>query len=391
MSRSIVAGRIAIGAAFLCVCLGMSAAVDAQPGVPPPLFTNPAEAMEFSRLNLPPGMKAGDILRDQPRYPEGDVADIYRVVLNTLYSANGKRPRIVVLYELADMRLVTCASQCPFIPKHKSRIDTLTLQNFRRATLTRRPIRADFQLRWPLEIIRARQQEALPHIAQRAPPYTTPERGMIEHPYWVGFMRAYPGAWGAAALTQVGFNARRTEAILQVRHGCGAYCGSMEIMLLRKSKGRWRVVERMPESSTDVDLGHRDLRFRGVGAKKPRAEVRAQYAADSLRKMRIPRAVRGRIMDTGSNAGVALARVSLHGGNAPNTPWDQVYSDSAGRYVFVNPPIGGAGIMAFCPKSTIRRGELAGGTGVGVEFGTDTTVDVGINMALCETPHSDQR
>src|SRR5450759_2459868 len=117
-----------------------------QVGAPPAQFSNPAEAQEFARRNLPPGVRPGDFLTDQPGYPEGDVADVYRAALDALYTTGDKRPAVVVLYDHAEMLVTTCYKPvCALLPDHNSVIDTLTLQDFRRATLTRRMIRPDFK------------------------------------------------------------------------------------------------------------------------------------------------------------------------------------------------------------------------------------------------------
>ena len=369
--------------AILC-CAFLASVARGQPGVPPPFFSDPKEAMEFARRNLPPGVRPGDILRDQPHYPSGDVAAVYRTVLDVLYDVRGATPRLVVLNEVADGRVVACGKAlCPFIPTHKSRIDTLTLQSFRRATLTRRLIRRDFKYRLRLTLLTESGRAALPGIGQRRVTGSS-GTGMTERPFWIGFMSAYPGAWGLATVTQVGFNPARNQALLQVRHSCGTYCSSTEIMFLRKSKGRWRVAERLPESSDSTDLGHQYLRFRGVGAGRPAVEMKAKQVSDSVRRMSVPRAIRGVLRDAGSGSSIAHARVSLHAGNTPNTPWDQVYSDSAGRYVFINPPVGGAGIMVYCPKSTARPGEILGVAGTDVEPGTDITVDLTLESQRCD-------
>jgi hypothetical protein len=199
-------------------------------------------------------------------------------------------------------------------------------------------------------------------------------------------MSKYPGAWGIAVLTQVGFNATRTEGILQVHQNCGTYCNSTEMMLLRKSNGRWQIVERMPETSQDTDLGHNDLRFRGVGARKPLVEVRAEHVADSIKKMRLPRAIRGVVTDSVSGIPIALARISIQPGDTPNSPWTQLYSDSRGRYVVSNPPLGSRVIEVHCPKSTYRAGSAVSNAGADIEAGTDTTIDFAIDMRLCDEP-----
>jgi hypothetical protein len=387
---SVICGRRIAHLAYVAVLIASGGSAESllcQPGVPPPLLTNPEEAREFARKNLPPGVKPGDILTDQPRFPGGDVAGVYGAVLDALYTVGRKRPPFVVLNELAEGRGVSCdMSPCPFIPVHKSKIDTLTMQDFRRATLTRRRIRPDFKYRLPVRFLTRAVQGQLPVIGDALPASVSRGSGPAEVSYWMGFMARYPGAWGAATVTQVGFNPRHTEALLQVRHACGAYCGSTEMMFLRKANGRWRIVERLTESAQDTDLGHKDLRFRGVGARKPQVEVRAEFVADSIRKMALPRAIRGTITNSATGAGIPLARISIHAGNTPNTPWTQAYTDAAGKYVVENPPVDGIGLMVYCPKTSRRPGDLISVAGTDMRAGLDTTVNFSINLSMCDDP-----
>lgn len=358
-----------------------------QVGAPPAQFSNPAEAQEFARRNLPPGVRPGDFLTDQPGYPDGDVADVYRVALDALYTTGDKRPAVVVLYDHAEMLVTTCYKPvCALLPDHNSVIDTLTLQDFRRATLTRRMIRPDFKYHLALTLFNPKDGQQLSASGEAIVRNTSQGTPNSENPFWIGFMSRYPGAWGMAVLTQVGFNPARTEAILQVHQNCGSYCNSIEMMLLRKSNGRWQVVERIAEASQDTDLGHDDLRFRGLGAKKPLVEVRAEHVADSIKKMRLPRAIRGVVTRSDSRSPIALAQISINPGDTANTPWSQLYSDSRGRYVISNPPLGSIVIGVHCPKSSYRAGAMVGAENADVKPGTDTTIDFAIDMRPCETP-----
>lgn len=381
--------RRALGCSLAAATIGLTGCAGSAkrvPGVPPALLTNPNEAQEFARRNLPPGVHAGDVLTDQPLYPDGDVADVYRAVLDTLlYTEGSKTSRLAVLYELAELRVVGCDKPaCPFVPDHQSLIDTLTLQDFRRVTLTRRPIRHDFRYHLPLTLLTATVQTELTAIGEGLLRGVNQGTSMSEMPFWIGFMSKYPGAWGSVGLTQVGFNPAHTEAILQVRYKCGTYCGSMEMILLRKSERRWRIVERMPEASQFTDLGHTDLRFRGVGAQKPLVEVRAEFVADSIRKMRLLRVIRGVVTNSASGSPIVLARVSIRAGETPNTPWAQGYTDSLGRYRFSDLPLGSTNIVVHCPKYTRRPGEMISVAEAGVAAGTDTTVDFPIQLNLCD-------
>ena len=373
--------------AALVACISWTCPAFGQAGASPAQFSSPEEAQEFARLNLPTGVHPGDFLTDQPQYPEGDVADVYRAALDALYTTGDKRPAVVVLYNHAEMLVTTCYKPvCALVPAHNSVIDTLTLHDFRRATLTRRMIRPGFKYHLPLTLFDPNDNRQLSAIGESLVRDASQGKGNSENPFWVGFMSRYPGAWGMAVLTQVGFNPARTEAILQVHQNCGSYCNSIEMMLLRKSNGRWQVVERMGETSQNTDLGHDDLRFRGLGAKKPVAEVRAEHVADSIKKMRSPRSIHGVVTRSPSGTPIALARISVNPGDTANTPWSQLYSDSRGRYVISNPPLGSIVIGVHCPKSTYRPGAMVGANNADVKPGTDTTIDFAIDMRPCDAP-----
>jgi hypothetical protein len=378
--------RRSLFAALVALISGTGAAFG-QAGGSPAQFSSPEEAQEFARLNLPIGVHPGDFVTDKHQYPEGDVADVYRAALDALYTTGDKRPAIVVLLNRAEMLATTCYKPvCALVPAHNSVIDTLTLHDFRRATLTRRMIRPDFKYHLPVRLFDPNDNRQLSAIGQSLVSDASQGKANSENPFWVGFMSRYPGAWGMAVLTQVGFNPARTEAILQVHQNCGSYCNSTEMILLRKSNGRWQVAERIGETSQDTDLGHDDLRFRGLGAKRPVAEVRAEQVADSIKKMRLPRSIHGVVTSSPSGTPVALARISVNPGDTANTPWSQLYSDSRGGYAITNPPLGSIVIGVHCPKSTYRTGVMVRTNNADVKPGTDTTMDFAIDMRLCDTP-----
>ena len=87
-------------------------------------------------------------------------------------------------------------------------------------------------------------------------------------PLWVEFRRKYPKAWGMAQLTKVGFNDGRTEALVQIRHGCGEECGSTETLFLKRIDGKWTVVERIPHYAS-ASLAKGSLRYRGPAGTTP--------------------------------------------------------------------------------------------------------------------------
>lgn len=61
--------------------------------------------------------------------------------------------------------------------------------------------------------------------------------------YWRAFRERFPHARGIMTFSRVGFNAARTQAVVNVSYSCGGLCGKGTIVLLyRDATGRWRVV-----------------------------------------------------------------------------------------------------------------------------------------------------
>src|SRR5258706_545185 len=66
-----------------------------------------------------------------------------------------------------------------------------------------------------------------------------------QSPYWLGFRKRFPGAWGYTVFTRVGFDRKLEHALVQVMHRCSSSCEHMEDMFLQKINGRWQVAERI--------------------------------------------------------------------------------------------------------------------------------------------------
>lgn len=350
--------------------------------------SSPETMRAFAAAHLPPGKRHGDFLTDKPDYPTGDTADVYRAVLDTLYVSSDGFPGQVVLYDVATTRVVTCTRMpCPIVPRGtRSEPKPETLNAFRVATLTRRHITPRFKYHIPLNLLSEEGQRELEidgrSIDARDSAAIRHRRGWREHPFWLGFQAKYPHAWGFAMLSTVGMNPQKNEAILQVGHRCGASCGSFETMILWKVRGRWHVIERVPEQSDSTDTGNESLRYRGVGAHSPLVDVRAQTRRDSIRAAELPRDIHGRITTRGGEP-VEGAKITLHTGDTPNVPSAVAVSDPLGNYRFDNPPVGGAGLMVRCPRNTLRPDTLAAVTGADVGTGNRVEVNIPIDRAVC--------
>jgi hypothetical protein len=59
--------------------------------------------------------------------------------------------------------------------------------------------------------------------------------------YWTAFYQRYPNSQGIIAVSRVGFNPKRNQALLCLAQGCGNLCGEGYYVLLTKDRGAWSV------------------------------------------------------------------------------------------------------------------------------------------------------
>jgi hypothetical protein len=60
--------------------------------------------------------------------------------------------------------------------------------------------------------------------------------------FWSGFYSRYPGAGGTISLHSIGYGAKGTIAVLIVDQGCGSLCGGGYNIVVKRERGRWRVL-----------------------------------------------------------------------------------------------------------------------------------------------------
>jgi len=197
-----------------------------------------------------------DTTAESPIYPVGDAAPVYRAVLDLLYLDGDKRPPVIIMHDSAEGKM---GGPCPFakcvgqVWNHKSKMDTSTVLSYARLT-RRRPLLTQFGYPIPIVFIsyddvRRMEADGREVLAAHPMPPDLPKRSWG---FWVELQRKYPGAWGVTTLSKVGFNKRHTEALVQAHQWCGDDCRVHETFFLKQTKGRWRVVERIPE---EVDPG----------------------------------------------------------------------------------------------------------------------------------------
>ena len=244
-------------------------------------------------------------------YPTGDAENVYRAALDVLYGTGVGSPRIVVLSELVAAQAIDCRPRCLPFGKPGSKIAIQTLADL--AEQSNAPIRArpDLKYRIPIVLlpIQPERDETPEETTAKSKKFRFQGSEWWEHPFWTEFVQKYPGAWGFARMSAVGFDPQRTEAAVQVAHRCGTYCGSTELMYFRKDAGRWRLMERAAydEQATDLVIG--TLRYRGPNARPPRW---IEAVRDSMQKEAAGRSVSGVITDSATGRPLVGAPVVFH-------------------------------------------------------------------------------
>lgn len=214
-----------------------------------------------------------DTLSESPIYPVGDAIPVYRAVLDLLYLDGDQRPPVIIMHDSAEGHM---GGPCPF-PKcpgsnhvwtHKSKMDTSTVIAYARQT-RKRPGIQPFGYPIPIVFIsyddvKRMEADGRELLAQNPAPPDLPNPSWG---FWAELKRKYPGMWGVTTLSKVGFNKRHTEALVQAHQWCSDDCRIHETLFLRKSAGKWRVVERIPE---EVEPGRSpDGRYLGPTGTKP--------------------------------------------------------------------------------------------------------------------------
>lgn len=213
-----------------------------------------------------------DTVGESPIYPVGEAIPVYRAVLDLLYRDGDRRPSVIIMWDTAERR--SSPGPCPIAKcpgpqwTHKSKIDTATVLALARLS-PKRPRIHDFGYPIPLVMISLNDIHRMTADGNEllaARPRQGNE-GMMAG-FYAELARKYPGAWGVTIMSKVGLNRRRDEALVWVHQWCGDGCRSIENIFLKKTAGRWRVVERIP-SEVDIDQPSRVLRYVGPAGTTP--------------------------------------------------------------------------------------------------------------------------
>lgn len=216
---------------------------------------------------LPAPGPRGVVVAPVRDYPFGDAVDVYRAALDMLYVDGDERPRLIVMSDSLEILPGCYVAKCTGVWAGKSVVDPWTYSAFLSGPRVKPRIR-DFGYRIPIHLQSHREQADIWSAGQSYDSAHAPLPGKMAEGPDGGFRRHYPGAWGVALFSLVGFNPKHTEAILQVRQGCGAQCYSDELVFFRRAGDKWRPVERLAQIVM-ADWMQTRLRYRGPRVKNP--------------------------------------------------------------------------------------------------------------------------
>ena len=304
---------------------------------------------------------------------------VMTVVLDSLYRSQGDHPSMVVVADSLYWRAGGVAYGGKLLVPYASKIDASTISDFEAKTVRSVPFPLAFRYN-RLARLNAGDHHAFETRGAEIQ-RTKSNRELTDMPFWMAFVERFPRAWGISYLSRVGFDKSRSEALIYVRHQCGGGCSSAETILVRKAGSRWRIVERINNGSRE-GMGIGSLRYLGPGAhfisdlKRQKDSARLAIA-DSVKRDRAPRRIRGRVINKQTGLSIPFAQIFVHSIRWPGESIRRVVADSRGRYEIRNSPLGGTMLEVQCPGPKHRIGATLDAPGTYVFPAMDTVIDMG--------------
>ena len=291
---------------------------------------------------------------DRPGVPTEATArdDVYRTVLDSLYSVNGERAKRIVLTNRFYLPRGLAA--------HSSAIDSALLRRFNFLGPIHAPFDAIAGYRLPIATLTT---DSIP--ALRGHTLDWDQTGSV---FWPAFAAKYPGAWGMLGVGRIAFNSNRSRALVSTSHACGYSCLNVDTWFLTRSGKTWQIAARLPgdnQPSMDVE----GLRYLGVDVSP------VAYR---------PRRVQGVATDVGTRKPIPLLdmiirRTLMVSGNSTNA---SARTDKTGHYTLTDLPLNAQmTIIVPCPGQQRVAQLLA----LAVRPGLDTTVNIPVDFTICDT------
>jgi hypothetical protein len=297
---------------------------------------------------------AMDSSGSQPRAESDDAGNVYRAILDRLYSFYGETPKSIILTE-------TRSWGPGGLPTHRSRIDSSTVSTYNLYAQVRDAVSPRIKYRIPLTWV---SDTALKEIERQGGPRAKIAAEHYEEeasPLWYGFRMKYPGAWGYASLGRVAFNADHTQALVFTRHSCGSNCLTNDTWFLERKGDSWYIVERMPRDNVN-GFPLDGLRYLG-----PETDP----------KWYRPRSVHGVFTDETTGKPLPKLRIRIKG---LVDAWF-AETDAEGRYSLDNLPVAPLVVMARCPDR--KEDKWVEPIPLYVTPGMDSTMNVKVNFVFC--------
>jgi hypothetical protein len=216
---------------------------------------------------LPAPGPRGVVVATVRDYPFGDAVDVYRAALDLLYVDGTDGPGIVVMFDsvriLPGWNCPSCANTWP----GKAVVDTSTFNAFLSRPRVQPRLRR-FSYTIPIHFESFAEQRAIAIAGEAYDSAHPPLPGKMAEGFDGEFQRRFPGAWGTASFSLVGFNPAHTEAILQIRQMCGRECNSDDLVFFKKTGAKWQPIERLTQDVM-AEWAHTSLRYRGPSGKNP--------------------------------------------------------------------------------------------------------------------------
>jgi hypothetical protein len=159
----------------------------------------------------------------------GVTADEYAVYSALIQSAyvDATQPKQIVIHDTtADPRLYSPRSVAGAMKSSWPDLGDDVLSEFETKNQTSSALARRFALSVPYTLISGQE------LAANFPPTA---------PGWENFYSKYPGSQGRVVLSRVGFNQAKDTAVLYAEFASGATAGEGDVVLMKKTDGRWTV------------------------------------------------------------------------------------------------------------------------------------------------------
>jgi len=155
-----------------------------------------------------------------------DEYDVYSALIQSAYIDATQPKQIVIQGTTVDPRLYSPRLATGAMKSSWPDLGDDILSDFKAKNQTSSALERTFTLSVPYTLI------SLQELASSFPPTA---------PGWDKFYAKYPGSQGRLALSRVGFNQAKDTAVLYTEYGRGATDGEGDVVLMKKTAGRWTV------------------------------------------------------------------------------------------------------------------------------------------------------